>query len=344
VEWSSIEPTQGTFIEENLAYYVTLCQRLKKEGIEPLVTLHHFSDPQWFANLGGFEKEENIDLILPFAEKVFLTLSPYVKEWITINEPTSYILMGYVRGEFPPCKSNFALAGLVLKHLLQAHCHIYDHLKQLDKERTSKIGLAHNITRSKPYSWYHPVERIASYYLTHLMHQSLIDFFATGKFRFKIPFLAKASFNEPLIKSKFDFFGVQYYCDITLRMTLSKNFLESTCYPGEKMNSMGGRFSPQNIYFALQEASSLQKPIYITETGSADSEEDQLEFIQKALLATSQAMEQGMQIEKVYIWSLIDNFEWAYGWEKKFGLLRFDPNTQETSLKPSAKLIQKLSK
>lgn len=110
VEWSKIEPTQGHYDQLAIQHYVTFCDKLKQAGIEPLVTLHHFSLPIWFADFGGFEKEENIALFVNFSEMMFRELRPHgAKHWATINEPGIFTSVGYGGlGDFPPSKSDVA--------------------------------------------------------------------------------------------------------------------------------------------------------------------------------------------------------------------------------------------
>lgn len=338
VEWSAIEPTRGTIDHEALQYYVNLCRSLREAGIEPCVTLHHFSDPIWFLDAGGFENSDNIAHFTGFAETVHRTLSPFVKEWVTFNEPAIYAFQGYVRGDYPPGVKDPKRAGLVLKHLMMAHCQTYDRLKPLDGE--GKIGIAHNILRFRPYSKYNPLERLACHFVTMMTHQAVMDFFKTGHFKYQIPLTANVTYHEPAIRNKFDFFGVQYYTDPLLGMECSRKIMDSTCYPHEKMTDMPFRFFPQGLATALEECKDLGKPIWITETGAAASEDDQKEFIEKAFRVASFAKEQGVDLQRVHIWTLQDNFEWNMGWKKKFGLISFDPLTERSHLRPSGAFIR----
>jgi beta-glucosidase len=343
VEWSAIEPQKGHVSKTALDYYVNLCKALRDKGIEPMVTLHHFSEPIWFEEMNGFEKEENIPLFVSFSERVFTALQPYVDEWVTINEPTCYVYKGYIDGLHPPCKTNLALAGQVLKNLIIAHRKTYERLKALDPKK--QIGFSHNIMRFIPYHPFNPLEQVVCHYFTHIFHEAFMHFLQTGAFHFKIPFLAHVYFKDPEFHTKYDFFGLQYYSHPLVSMTLSKTFFISTCYPKEKMTEMYTRFCPRYLSFALEECRNLHKPIYITETGTAASAlEDQKEFIEEALRVASSAIENGLPLRKLYVWTLIDNFEWALGWEKKFGLFSFDPKTRTSQLKPAGKFIQTLLK
>lgn len=353
VEWSKICPEKDSFSQEAMNYYVNLCKRLIEEGIEPCVTLHHFSDPIWFQEQGGFEHEQNIPDFVKFSEKVFENLSPYVKNWITINEPSVYAFQGWVRGVFPPAKSDVGLAGTVLKNLMIAHCDVYDALKKLDGNCQSRIGIAHQAIRFRPYSEDNPIEVFICNALTKISHKAVMDFFKTGEFKFDISSLAipmvtegkqlagwvDVAYSRPDIHEKLDFFAVQYYTDPLISM-----IWKSTHYNGEKMTYMPFRFYPQGLASLLDECREIKKPIWITETGTAAPEADQKEFIKKALKVASFAKSQGVPLERVYLWTLADNFEWNMGWMEKpgFGLYEFNPKTREYRMRASGQFVQKL--
>ena len=340
VQWSAIQPEKGMIDESALVNYVDLCNNLIKNGINPFITLHHFSDPQWFLNAGGFENEANIQNFIDFSKIVYTRLCPFVKEWITFNEPTIYAFQGYVMGVFPPGITEPSRAGVVLKNMLKAHCDVYDELKKIDG--TTKIGIAHQALRFRPYSEYNPIESTTCYYLTQMTHQCAMDFFKTGTFNFDIPLCKAVTYKNPSIQHKLDFFGVQYYTDPLIGMEFSTKFMDSTCYANEKMTDMPFRFYPQGLASLLDECRALNKPIWITETGAAANENDQKEYITKALQTASYAKSMGVPVERVHVWSLIDNFEWNMGWPKKFGLFSFDPQTQDSKLKLAGLFLKSL--
>jgi len=104
IEWSNIEPQEGNFSEAELQHYEDLIDRLLVAGVTPMITLHHFTDPVWFCQKGGFEREENIFYFVRFCKKVFERLSEKAQLWATFNEPNIYMFQGYLRGVFPPGK------------------------------------------------------------------------------------------------------------------------------------------------------------------------------------------------------------------------------------------------
>jgi len=344
VEWSKIEPVQGHYDQLAIQHYVTFCDKLKAAGIEPLVTLHHFSLPIWFADLGEFEKEENIALFVDFSEMIFRALTPHgAKYWSTINEPGIFTSVGYGGlGDFPPCKNDVALSGLVLKHLMMAHCQIYDRLKPLDPE--SCIGVSHNILRMQPYHPFNPVEQLACHYVTRMTHDVIMNFLKTGEYRYQMPCVANYTYSQPDIQEKFDAVFIQYYSDPLVSMEFSAEVMVSTCYPNQKMTNMDYRFYPEGLATALEECRSFKKPIFITETGvDGRTEEDRVEFFQKIFEVVSRSIESGIDVQKLFVWSLEDNYEWAEGWEKHFGLHSFDHITGKFALRDVGRWIQELN-
>ena len=151
LEWSKIEPVRGQFNQDALDHYSTVVDELIKSKIVPVITLHHFTNPIWFDELGGFEIEKNIQIFEDFCEKVFSEYSDRVGIWCTINEPAVYSVMGYFQGVFPPGKKNPQLATEVLKNLLVAHTRVYNKLKTLANGSSCRIGLVKNIMQFDPY-------------------------------------------------------------------------------------------------------------------------------------------------------------------------------------------------
>jgi len=129
IEWSKVEPEEGKFDEAALQHYADVCDELQRQGIEPVVGLHHYTDPIWFVQKGGFEKEENIENYVTFAQKVFEKLKDKARIWITFNSPDAYAIKGYMQAMMPPFKKDWQLMGLVFKNVLEAHVRTYQALK-----------------------------------------------------------------------------------------------------------------------------------------------------------------------------------------------------------------------
>ena len=122
IEWSRIEPEPGVYDEKVLERYKSWCQQLKKRGIEPMITLHHFTEPAWFVKRGGWERRDNLRYFEAFCQTTTSALAPYCRYWTTINELNGYAICGWIAGVHPPGKVNDLFGMLrVVRHLLIAH-------------------------------------------------------------------------------------------------------------------------------------------------------------------------------------------------------------------------------
>jgi len=144
IEWSNIEPQEGQFCQEAINHYRDFCVGLRHAGIEPMITLHHFTHPHWFEQKGGFANAENIHYFVRFCERVFTQLSSQVTLWCTINEIGPFVFQGYIQGVFPPGLSGDLWTALnVMRTMMQAHCAVYKALKALPGGDKAQIGLVH---------------------------------------------------------------------------------------------------------------------------------------------------------------------------------------------------------
>ncbi len=334
VEWSLIEPKNGRFDQKAINHYKALLKKLKKKNITPMVTLHHFTTPRWFEELGGFENEENIHYFVRFAEKMFRALGADVDQFVTFNEPGVLAFMTYGMGEFPPGKAaHLNDCGALMKNLLIAHVQTYRTLKAINPNK--QIGIVHQYIGFTPYSGWNPVESVLASYLDYTSHRALLNFFKTNQFSFYIPFVANQSYEVEKDEKIIDFLGLNYYSHPLVTMHLDiTNPIQSSCYEGEKMTDMPFRMYPQGLYDALKDCQSLDVPLYVTETGIAD-EKDELraEFITRVLASLDRAKADGIDVRGFYYWTLMDNFEWAEGYTKKFGLYEYNFETKEVTLR-----------
>ena len=327
IEWSKIETAPGVYDESAIQHYVDFCRELKKVGIEPMITLHHFTNPLWFEKLGAFEKEENIAHFVSFAQKMGEVLKGEVTLIGTINEPTVYAFSGYFLGSFPPNAHNPWKGARVLKHLLMAHCQVYRALKQIDPK--FQVGIIHQALKFVPYRMWNPIEVAVTWVLTRITHTVAMRFFETGIFNFWGIFswiIPGGYFKEKEIHQLNDFIGVNCYVRPLISM-----FAGSTHYPHEAMTAMPFREDPAAIYEALMEMhKKTKKPLYVTEVGISTFDEKQLErYMERALYAIYRAKEAGVDLKGIYWWSLMNNWEWDRTWDHNFGICKDDGTPRE---------------
>ena len=335
VEWSKIEPESGIINEEALEHYRDVCIALIDSGLTPVITLHHFSHPIWFEELGAFEKEENIEHYIRFSELVFNKLSDIVPIWCTINEPAVYVTQGYFNGVFPPGKKDPLLAGYVMRNLLNAHVQVYQRLKSLPNGENVQIGLVKNITQLDPLRRWHILDWYFSGILNDVFTNSTLNLFSKGEFDFYLPAMANVSYKNYDAINSLDFIGLNYYSRWHVKGQL--NLAEPFTFelrPQDIQTDMPYAIYPEGFYKAVKTIAKLNVPIIITENGIADNKDDRRSlFIKRYLYALFKTIEEGYDIRGYFYWSLMDNFEWAEGYMMKFGLYDVDFNTQKRTLR-----------
>jgi len=346
VEWSKIEPRAGEFDRAALQHYKEVCEALLAAGIKPVITLHHFTHPNWFEQKGAFEKTENISLWLRFCELVFQALQDKVHLWCTINEPEVYASQGYFMGVFPPGKKDPQLAGVVLKNLLEAHTKVYQALKDLPNGGKAQIGLVKNIFQFDPYHRWNFFDWLISRQFNDLFTNGIISFFKTGHFDFSLSSMANVKHFNAEAPRTLDFIGLNYYSHMLVKFQWNrKEFFAFERRPGAIMTDMPFPIYAEGFYRAIKTVAQLGVPIYITENGIADAKDDRRDlFIRRYLYALSQALTDGCDVRGYFYWSLLDNFEWADGYDMKFGLYQVDFTTQKRELREGAKHFVRIVK
>lgn len=305
IEWSRIEPQEGRFNQEEIEHYRKVILALKGRGIEPFVTIWHWTIPVWFAERGGFENHENIIYFVRFCDRIVSELKNEVKSWIVLNEPNIYSGMSYVRGEWPPQKKNYLMFFRVFRNLIEAHNRIYDVIHRINPE--ASVGIAQSV--------------------------NYFEGWAAAVVRW---FWVKRFLNRT--KNHLDFIGVNYYYR---RLIKGFNF---DAGKGQRTD-MGWEIYPEGIYRALKGLGRYQKPIYITENGLADAQDKyRAKFIIDHLKWIHKAISDDIDVRGYFHWSLLDNFEWAYGFWPRFGLVEIDYKTLERKARPSSRIYGEIAK
>jgi beta-glucosidase len=344
VEWSRIEPQEGVFDSLAIRHYQDVCDSLIADGIVPMVTLHHFTNPIWFERKGAFEKKENVADFIRFTEVIYMALKDRVKLWCTINEPAVYVVGGYFQGDMPPGKKDPKLAAVVLRNILEAHVQAYHKIKSLPGGDQMKVGLVKNMTQMDPYRKWHLGDWVLANLMDGVFNGTTINFLKTGKYRFVMPTMAKLIDENPKAKGALDFIGLNYYSHYNYKFSfnLDKAF-QAKLLPGEIKTDMDYASYPEGFYRAIKTVSEFGVPIYITENGIADARDDRRAgFISQYLFAVSKALSDGYNIKGYYYWTLIDNFEWSLGYDMEFGLYSLDMRTQIRTMKEGAKRYQEI--
>ncbi|MGC8486843.1 MAG: glycoside hydrolase family 1 protein [Clostridia bacterium] len=295
LEWSRLEPNPGTWDEAAFDHYAEMLDTSRDAGLEPLVTLSHFTLPLWVADAGGWLWSGMEDAFLRFVDRAVRRFSA-VRLWCTINEPTVHPLMGYEEGVWPPGGRSIRVGLRVLDRELQIHRRAYRAIKALRPD--ALVGLAHHMVRFRPL-------------LGTPAHQALARFL-------------HRTFNAWAVEQcqgSQDYIGLNYYSCRWATWRRPLNPFSSR--PGRPLTQMGWEVDPDGLYDLVGWAARrFALPILVTENGIAtDDEEERSRYIAGHVDALRRAAQAGADVRGYFYWSGLDNFEWAEGYRPHFGLI-----------------------
>ena len=316
IEWSRIEPEEGGFDAAALKHYQKYFNSLKTRGITPVVTLWHWTFPEWFAAKGGFLKRKNIKFFSRYVKFIVDNLGVEFEYIITINEPTVYTTMSYFEKRWPPQQSSMVNALRVLINLASAHKKSYRLIKKAMPN--SQIGLAHNCSY-----FYSNDKKAFSKLFVSISHKLGNEFFINRVRRYQ------------------DFLGVNYY--FANRFVGTK--IDNSDFP---VNDLGWPMQPDKLGpLLVLLGEKYKRPVLVTESGVADAHDTHRKWwILEGVQSVRFAQKHGIDMLGYIHWSLLDNFEWAEGFWPRFGLEEVDYTTGKRTIRKSAlwygALIKKL--
>ena len=337
VEWSRIEPEEGRFDERELDHYRAVCGAIRRHGMAPTVTLHHFTHPVWVARQGGWENPRVVDWLARFAERTGRALGDRVAVWWTINEPMVAPLVGYLLGAHPPCVRDLGRALAVARHTLLAHGAMYRALKAV-APATTPVGIVHNMMYLEPLDPGSAADRAEAEQQDWFLNGWYLHGIATGE----VAPPAGGGEEAPGLRGSFDAIGLNYYSRLLVRaggFDGSENPL-LVRRPGERAeftDEMGWEVHPPGLRLQLLRLAKLGKPLYVTENGHATLDEDaRARYLPIHLREVHAAITAGADVRGYFYWSLMDNFEWGEGYAKHFGLIAIEPGTLARRPRPAA--------
>jgi beta-glucosidase len=337
IEWSRVEPRPGDFDEAALAHYDSLIDELRFNGIEPVVTLHHFSDPAWFMQKGGFLQENSPDIFARYAEKVVRRFAGRVKYWCTIDAPAVYAINGYLSGIFPPRAHDADSMVHVLYNMLRSHTAAYSIVRRARVDAQAGIGV--DVLLADPASPWNPLDVMGAHWYTENFTGSVLHYLNEGDFLFHIPGIANTRLMGNT-KQAYDFVGINYFTRRKIRYNPASQEPIIAVQPaaGDRTGDTGNEIYPEGIYRALEYVRSYtSKPVFITANGVPDSADVvRSAFITDHLAVLNHAIRQGMDVRGYFYSSFIDGFEWERGFSPKYGLYAVDFKTGERTLRPGA--------
>ncbi|MFA9398233.1 MAG: GH1 family beta-glucosidase [Clostridiaceae bacterium] len=353
ISWARIFPKKGEFNPKGIEFYKNLISELKLNGIKPVVTLYHWDLPQWAEDLGGWLNRDCISWFDKYCNKIFDELGNSVFMWITHNEPFCASFLSYAFGEHAPGHKDTKEALIVAHHLLLSHGLAVKSFRK--KKLNSKIGITLNLAPAYPYSNDEKDINIAKnsdgFLNRWFLDPVLKGFYPEDMIESYESKIGNLDFILPgdleTISEESDFLGINYYSRSVVKYNESfDNNFESVDIAKEK-TAMGWEIYPEGLYNILNKIKNEYSniPIYITENGAAfdDKVEEnsvhdikRKKYINEHLKQGLKFIENGGNLQGYFAWSFMDNFEWAHGYSKRFGLVHIDYDTQKRTLKDSA--------
>lgn len=346
LEWSRIEPEPGRFDHAALDRYREMLDGLLRRGIRPMVTFHHFTNPLWLERAGGWERPEVVARFQNYVRYAIQNLSDLCNTWLTVNEPLVYVAQGWVRGIWPPQKHSLLASLRVFRHMLLAHGAAYQTIHACQPDAQVGYAMAVRVfTPSNPDSL---LDRYAAGLKRYLGEHVWLTSTSDGRVR---PPLGLNEYNHTLRDSA-EFIGINYYTRdlVRFRANPAQLFGEEHYLPDGEYSDSGWRgvyseYAPQGFYQIIREVSALGKPIYITENGLPDRDDDQRpRWLLAHIHQMHRAIAEGSDVRGYYHWTFTDNFEWSEGWGLRFGLVELNSETQERQLRPSAHMFSEIAR
>jgi len=321
IEWSRVMPNPGVIDEQEIDHYRQVIAACRAHGLEPIVTLWHFTNPLWIDARGGWRSRATVDAFGEYVSVIMQTLGRDITYWITINEPTVYSSLSYLVGYWPPEKKDPIAAWIVIRNLLSAHKLAAGIIHRLNPH--AKVGTANNLSdfvASRP---------------DNILDRTLVPF---AKYWHNAWWLDAT--NETV-----DFIGLNYYFHHPLRFKVSgwRNWFAPHHPEDKSISDLGWPIVPDGLGTLLRWLPRYRRPIIVTENGLADADDHQRgRFITDHVSQIESVIADGIDVRGYLHWSLLDNFEWREGFEPRFGLIAVDYHTFARTPRHSAQTYKNI--
>ena len=359
LSWPRIMPDgTGAVNNSGLDFYRRLLDGLIERGITPVVTLFHWDLPATLQRRGGFAERSTIDAFRRYTEVVVQALGDRVRHWITVNEPFSFSVLGHLTGEQAPGHRNPWKSFRVARNLMLAHAESYRTIK--NRQPDSEVGISQLLIPTVPAG---PAHVAAAVQADRLINGIFMDPLFHGYYPKAVErllhfFLGRHSLDARSIKGTYDFLGLNHYFPVRVRKAPIPGFgfIPTSALREEEQTDMGWPIAPDAFgrLLARLRRDYGNPPIYVTENGAAFPDRKnpdgsvtdprRIHFLSQYLERLHREIQAGSNIRGYFVWSLMDNFEWAYGYAKRFGLVYVDYRTQERTVKASGHWYSQLCK
>ncbi len=320
MDWARVQPEPERWDEPALDRYREMLLGLKQRGMTPLLSLHHSSNPRWFAEMGGWENEQSAEYYAEYARRVAEALKAHNALWLTFSAPNAYILKAYRAGTFPPGKQDIASAGRALVNMARAHAAAYEAVHALQAD--AQVGFTH--------LWPSAGGRADA------DRNAFPLAFQSGQLEF-------GGFKQalPQLKGTLDFLGIDYFplgagsAPKALKQTKRKAPAPSASEPASE--SARAVENAQGLREAVNWGWKFELPMYISANGCDDARDDfRCQYLAAQVHALWHMVNFNAPVRGYLHWSLTDHFAWEQGWGAKYGLWALDPQTQQRTRRQSA--------
>ena len=369
IGWPRIQPTgSGSPNRKGLDYYRRLTDALLEAGIRPFPTLYHWDLPQPLEDVGGWAERATTDAFVEYVDAISRRLGDRVREWFTINEPWCASILGYLNGEHAPGRKSAPDALAAAHHLLLAHGRSVPILRA--NVPGARVGIAPNLVPTEPASP-SAADREAARRFDGAFNRWFMDplyglgypddivrdYVDEGALPSSgVPFVRQGDLDAIAVST--DFVGVNYYSRHVARSEAvdeADNEPRTVrVAPESEWTDMGWEVHPPGLFDLLVRVQRDWGPreIFITENGAAFTsdpdaqgrirDDRRVRFVHDHLVQCHRAIEAGVPLSGYFLWSLMDNFEWAHGYTKRFGIFHVDYDTLERRPKDSAHYYRKV--
>ena len=360
IAWPRIFPTgKGKVNQEGIAFYRKLCEALRKHNIHTCVTLYHWDLPQALEDEGGWTNRSILESFEEYVKVCYKELGDLVDMWITINEPFCIAHLGYLWGVHAPGHRDIEKALAAAHHVNMAHGIAVREYRKTGLK--APIGITWNPSTPRPATRSEADKKAAD--ISRALSTEIYMFPCLGK---GYPDIEKITGKKlpvkdgdlDVIAQPIDFIGVNYYSESPAAADESAVFKHTMKPFWQDTTFMGWPYTPGGLERQLLWITEISKgafgkaeiPIYITENGCACDDiltpdgrvhdKDRINYLQQHLAVCADVIKKGVPLKGYYVWSLLDNFEWAFGYTKRFGIIHIDFRTMKRTPKDSAYFLR----
>lgn len=347
LEWSRLEPEPGRWDETAFERYRQMLDGLRQRKLEPMVTLHHFTNPRWLAERGGWLAPTTVEAFVRFAGEAVDRLGDLCRLWCTINEPMVYAFNAYLSGIWSPGRKSLPETLRVATNMARAHAAAARLIHQ--RQADGRVGLAKHMPVFDPATdaW---LDRRVAGWQDSLFNRQILEAVNDGRLSWLLRLFGGSGAITGGANGN-DFLGINYYgryqvaFDPKAAGTLfGRHIVDPAAerwhapWPDREVYAHG-------LYRCLKRLARYRKPIYVTENGLDDAGDTRRPgFLLTHLAAVQRAIREGVDVRGFYHWTLVDNYEWVEGWTTRFGLIALDPATQQRTARRSAELYARIAR